>query len=89
MTTINNEKKEVTYTATFQLTQLGDGPVMSSLKFDPLDGEKVDLTSLAPASFQIMSELVAHYLYITGIIDEHGDLRNAEAFTDMSTVSVN
>lgn len=79
---------ETTYTATFTLTQTGDGPVHSKLVFDPLTGDETP-TDLAPASFQIMSELVSHYLYITGMINEEGELIDADRFFGEASVSVN
>lgn len=79
---------ETLYTATFTLTQTGNGPVHSKLEFSPLTGEETP-TDVAPAPFQIMSQLVAHFLYITGMIDEEGELLDPDTFLDKSTVSIN
>lgn len=79
---------ETIYTATFKLTQKGDGPVHSELVFDPLTGDETP-TDLAPATFQIMSALVEHYLYITGMINEDGELIDADRFFGETSVSIN
>lgn len=52
-----------------------DGDVFLDLKFDPeINGNTVDLKATAPKVFQIMSELACHYLFVTGFVDENGEL---------------
>lgn len=91
MTNETNEtiNPETTYTATFTLTQKGLGPVHSSVQFTPLTGEE-DLKAEAPMTFQIMSELITHFLHVTGQIDSEGNLIDPSAtFVDNASVTIN
>lgn len=69
------------YTATFTLVQEGtDGEIHAHVSFDPL----VDVNTLEedeqPGVFEIMSHLVEQFLFLTGVVDENGDLIDPEAF---------
>lgn len=90
----NSEKQVATnqdqvFKATLSLTQYGtDGEVFLDLQFEPkLTPENVNMNDIAPTCHQIMSELAAHYLFVTGFIDEEGNLINPDQYIDRTNIN--
>lgn len=76
-----------TFKATFTLTQEGmEGDIISELSFEPLV-DRDDLDEV-PAVYEMMSFLAQHYLYMIGVVDEDGELIDADAFHSNTTLNV-
>jgi hypothetical protein len=80
ITTMGNADN-TNYVATFTLSQTGvDGEINAAVSFNPV----VDLATVdeeaQPGVFEIMSHLVEQFLFITGVVDENGELLDPEAF---------
>jgi hypothetical protein len=75
------------YTATFTLSQEGaEGDITSTLSFDPLvDRANVDQS---PLVYEMMSQLVLHYLYMAEVVDEDGNLIDPAGFEDNTHLNI-
>jgi hypothetical protein len=70
---MTNKPNTETFEATLTLKQEGmDGDVQAFLTFNPLDGELGP--GGQPEAYNRMAYLMQMYLYMTGMIDERGDL---------------
>jgi hypothetical protein len=79
-------KKNTQFVATFQLSQDGpDGEVHSVLTFDPKVNETGDN---APGAYELMAYLAQCYLEATGVIDQDGNLIDADSFHRNTLINV-